>query len=106
MAQSDETERTVNKLFVIAFKLSKQSDWSGECRCLDDFKMVWTILHFMIQEDGWEILLSRKPAICKVLYDYKLRIYVQVIRRRWNPYPMIELKNIKTIAAKSTFIPS
>ena len=57
LAQSDETERTVNKLFVIAFKPSKQSDGAENADASDD-ECLWTILHFMILKMVWEILLK------------------------------------------------
>ena len=57
LAQSDETERTVNKLFVIAFKPSKQSD-GRRMQMLRMTNGLWTILHFMILKMVWEILLK------------------------------------------------
>ena len=56
LAQSDETERTVNKLFVIAFKPSKLMD--RRMQMLRMTNGLWTILHFMILKMVGEILLK------------------------------------------------
>ena len=53
LAQSDETERTVNKLFVIAFNLMER-----RMQMLRMTNGLWTILHFMILKMVWEILLK------------------------------------------------
>lgn len=101
LAQSDETERTVNKLFVIAFKPSKQSDGAENADASDD---EWSVDNsaFYDTEDGLgnPIEVGKPQSVEFSMTTGLRRIYVV-----GNPQSGVgtlsddELKNVKTIAA-------